>query len=402
MSLGRKYASDLGEWVKSRFGINPAEVISDFVELKNGINDIGEKHHKALSLYYTQIDKIQDLLSDALADSKKRIVVLIDELDRCDPGEAFDVIKQLRILFSIQQLPIVFVLSANPEPIGLAIRHQYGLVSDVSDYESRRIMEKFVDTYVDMSAPLSLGKYTHSLWVSPGRSAEGICFVHDVDKSNLSSPIHANSQMNANIFSAIGTDNYLYNNLRVLAKSYEYIRTYRPEKSLKWTVWHLEILEQMHASLRREVRILADEIACIAANSLVNTLRQLVKSGVVSPDTGTIHDGFVFQTEKGNTAFSIYRSWFWDAARYQLEILERMRLKELQKTETKLKATFLSNWLTDRYIIDFVVQLSLVRFRDGEYLEFVRTYHPENGYRYLENWRAIHIFPHLAWLLSNY
>jgi hypothetical protein len=46
----------------------------------------------------------------------------------------------------MRNCPIVFVVCANPGPIGLAIKHRYGLQSDTGDYEARRILEKFVDS----------------------------------------------------------------------------------------------------------------------------------------------------------------------------------------------------------------------------------------------------------------
>jgi hypothetical protein len=119
---------------------------------------------KLLDAYYAQIDRAQDLLFKLFQDRQRITVVLIDELDRCDPDEAFEVIKQLRVFFAMRKLPIAFVVCANPEPIGLAIKHKYGLTTASGEYESRSILEKFVDVYFDMAEPAELGKTVEWLW----------------------------------------------------------------------------------------------------------------------------------------------------------------------------------------------------------------------------------------------
>ena len=47
--------------------------------------------------------------------------------------------------------------------IGLAIKHRYGLEYDGGDYEARRILEKFVDSYEDLSATASLRPLIQSM-----------------------------------------------------------------------------------------------------------------------------------------------------------------------------------------------------------------------------------------------
>src|SRR5262249_15349431 len=135
-----------------------------------------------------QVDKAQDALAEVLGELKpdeeaeEPIVVLIDELDRCDPDEAFNVIKQMRVLFSMRHIPVAFVVCANPEPIGLAIKHRYGLESDSGDYEARRILEKFVDAYEDLSEPLPLGELISNLWKDV--SVEQRPWILEVDAAN--------------------------------------------------------------------------------------------------------------------------------------------------------------------------------------------------------------------------
>jgi KAP family P-loop domain len=174
-SLGKEYSDKLGSWTEERTGVNPAELFKDVQHLYETVkNNKNLVRSEVLKEYYTQVDKAQDALVEALhpIEPGKRvenpIIILIDELDRCDPDEAFIVIKQLRVLFAMRRLPTVFVLCANPEPIGLAIKHRYGLESEAGDYEARRILEKFVDAYEDFSEPVALGNLARTLWKEAG------------------------------------------------------------------------------------------------------------------------------------------------------------------------------------------------------------------------------------------
>ena len=388
LSLGNKYSSQLGEWAEKYAGINPVELAKDVIDIKSS----SHRNTKILDEYYTQIDKAQDLLVEHFKNQKSPIVVLIDELDRCDPGEAFEVIKQLRIFFSMRNIPIIFLLSANPEPIGLAVKHQYGLKSEINDYEAKRILEKFVDTYVDMSDPLKLGDFVKHVWSD--NKIEELSTIHALDKALAPADFNKSTVKNANIFAAITTNNYLYSNLRVLQKSHQYVNSQKKDKTmLSWTSWHLEILGQVHANLRRSVIRLASEIGEITSHAHLNTIRDLKKNGVIS-DEGTLNIGKKVNTEKGATAFSIYRSWFWDISKERLEILHGQT-----SVESRENAAALENILKDHHVMDFVIMMSLVRVSNNDATTFQKI---DDDYKSNENWRNIGYFKHYSWLLANY
>ena len=175
LALGKKYSDQIGEWAQTKIGVNPVDLFKDLYNLPDTVQKAEapvdpEDMSQVVRAYYTQVDKAQDELRRALGtvvygtQPKNAVVVLIDELDRCDPDEAFNVIKQMRVLFGMRDLPVAFVIAANAEPIGLAIKHRYGLESDTSDYEARRILEKFVDSYEDLSATESLGPLIQEMW----------------------------------------------------------------------------------------------------------------------------------------------------------------------------------------------------------------------------------------------
>lgn len=71
--------------------------------------------------------------------SEKPIVFIIDELDRCRPNYAVDVLEKLKHFFNVPG--IVFVLSIDKEQLGNAIRGVYGSESLNADEYLRRFID---------------------------------------------------------------------------------------------------------------------------------------------------------------------------------------------------------------------------------------------------------------------
>jgi hypothetical protein len=219
LALGKKYSDSVGEWAADKVGINPVELFKDLYDLPQAAAQSGERTRaEVVKAYYTQVDRAQDELRRALGtvtpgtQPSNTVVALIDELDRCDPDEAFNVIKQMRVLFGMRDLPIAFVVCANPEPIGLSIKHRYGLESDSGDYEARRILEKFVDSYEDLSSAESLGGLVKTMW---GRKP--VPWIVAIDRDNVTPLFDIDTVGHATAFDAISTAVPLFRNIRVLA-----------------------------------------------------------------------------------------------------------------------------------------------------------------------------------------
>ena len=110
-------------------------------------------------------------------------------------------------------IPLIFVLSANPDPIGLAIKHQYGLNTKGGEYEAKRILEKFVDSYIDMSAPTELEGYVEALWKTNRTTIDDL-YVQKIDKW-VNANFKAHRVKNAKVLNTIRTSNSLYSNFLV-------------------------------------------------------------------------------------------------------------------------------------------------------------------------------------------
>lgn len=361
LSLGKEYSDRFGEWAEERIGVNPVGLFKDVYKLKEiaaqGKDAVSPELLKA---YYNQVDRAQDVLTEVLgkvADgvpASHPVIVLIDELDRCDPDEAFNVIKQMRVLFSMRRVPVAFVVCANPEPIGLAIKHRYGLESDNGDYEARRILEKFVDAYEDLTEPASLGEFVKDIWMRNGEEAPA--WVLSIDGANGATDYNADTIRNANGFDVINTGTPLYSNLRVLEKSFNYVHERATwNRHLLWTIWHLEIAEQLDPRFRREVGTLSHQIANIAELAY----RALADTHYTLKDIDGVRR-IVYHSDKGITVFAIFRSHFWEFARKEFE-----RLAASMEPQLLDSAELLKNLLVDFRRMDFVISLSLVPFKTG-------------------------------------
>ena len=399
-SLGSKYGNDIGEWLKKYIAVNPVNVVKDLLEIKKEIDQPDKSRQKLLEMYYTQLDRAQDLLLDILKD-KPKTVVIIDELDRCDPDEAFTVIKQLRIFFSMRGVPLLFIISANPDPIGQAIKHQYGLDPRSGDYETKRILEKFVDTYFDMSDPIPLGDHVKGLWASKNILPDQVCFVSRVD-DGIHGVYFDGDVLKSTMFDAITTNNKFYNNFRVLKKSLDCALRSQHSTSLLWTVWHLEILKQVDMNFRRDIRRISSELGDIAEDTHISLLKELATSGNVKHGTGRLVKTLNIDSEKGLRAFSVFRSYFWEHTK------KRLNDKLEQKSpEDREMARILNAILTDYNAVDFIIQLSLVKFtpNNGEVVFDCDRLSDANAKieELVKDWSLYEgDFSHFAWLLANY
>lgn len=400
LMLGKKYSDQLGEWSEKFLGINAMELASEMIDIKDAVKKkMEEDKTEALDFYYSQIDRAQDTLEKFLKHEKQPIVVFIDELDRCDPGEAFEVIKQLRVFFAMREIPLIFILSANPEPIGLAIKHQYGLARRTNDYEAKRILEKFVDTYVDLSAPLPLTHYVKALWTKEVKNYTAGLFANIIDSKFADVGASRNMLLDVDVFGAMSTHNFLYSNLRVLEKSLRYVCSQKASQTpLLWTAWHLEIVHQIHEDLRRDIRLLAREIGVIAYESIDQALYTFHKHNMFD-DRGKIQKRHGPETDQGRTFFTIYRSAFWDISKNVIN-----RLISLNSVESRNKKQVLESMLSDPHVMDFIIIMSLLDFEREKQASKISMpqFISAVVYEKKTSREVLRLSAHFEYLLANY
>ncbi|WP_282041584.1 KAP family P-loop NTPase fold protein [Winogradskyella flava] len=116
----------------TEFTVDEVELqIKNYNEKKKGINDF----RKALEEFVDNVDE------------DKPVVFIIDELDRCRPRYAVEVLEQIKHLFSVPG--IVFVLSIDKVQLGNAVRGFYG--SDLIDADE--YLRRFIDLEYKIPKP---------------------------------------------------------------------------------------------------------------------------------------------------------------------------------------------------------------------------------------------------------
>lgn len=92
------------------------------------------------------------------------VVIFVDELDRCRPSYAVELLERVKHLFSVPG--IIFVLSIARTPLISSITQLYG-----ENYETRRYLHRFIDATYTMPQP-STARYSSSLIESLGIDAQ--------------------------------------------------------------------------------------------------------------------------------------------------------------------------------------------------------------------------------------
>lgn len=125
-------------------GIIDKEVLKDV--LSNINEKIAEESFKAYEEARETISDLkkelikftEDIIGNCNGDEKKVLVIFIDELDRCRPTYAIDVLEKVKHIFDIPN--IVFILGIDKEQLGHSIQSIYGCNFGIEGY-----LKRFID-----------------------------------------------------------------------------------------------------------------------------------------------------------------------------------------------------------------------------------------------------------------
>lgn len=117
----------------------------DFGDVSSAFSDsLDELLNQEISTYSAQKDALKSFrdklseVADKLGDGERPLVIIVDELDRCKPTFALEMLERIKHLFAVEN--VVFVLVLNPEQMGCVIKRVYGDNVDATDY-----LHKFID-----------------------------------------------------------------------------------------------------------------------------------------------------------------------------------------------------------------------------------------------------------------
>ena len=383
-ALGSKYADSLGSWAKQFLGLNPVEVVKDLANLKEQVEKAQDPLGEIADEYYCRVNRVRDMLLNVASDFDGAVVAMIDEIDRCDPDEAFAMFKELRIFFSMRGLPLYIIIAANPDPIGLAIRHKYGLNTCASDYEARRILEKFVDQYVDLSETVYLGDFVRQILLKATIKPPTVSFAAAIDE-HVRADLFDNVIYNSTQFDAITSRNPFYANLRVVQKTLAVACL--DDSQRPWTRWHLDLASQLDDGFRRKLAAVASHIRdateCAYRDVRRLSIRRVNQGGQAAlalPDE-----------VPERTVFAYLRSRLWENMRAVI-----VNAGKFDSPDARRAQTIVGGFVEDYRLMDFIANMAMLRFEDKISLG------QGNIGDWLDEGHITDVVGQFGWLLANY
>jgi hypothetical protein len=174
--IARRAASAVGRAARALFmGLTVsakvpfvAEASLDLARVAEGFDE--QAAEEPTSFYHTSFRSLERAIADFVAD-ERRIVVFIDDLDRCLPASALEVLESMKLFFDLPGF--VFVVGLDQAVIERSIEFKYGedaprvLVwaphpTDTSDGEAARAESSF-----RLDSPISGGEYIKKIFQVP-------------------------------------------------------------------------------------------------------------------------------------------------------------------------------------------------------------------------------------------
>ena len=110
---------------------------------------------------------IEEFFDSLLSEQGDRLVVFIDELDRCKPSFAIQLLERIKHYFSNDR--ITFVFSINDAQLQQTIKRYYG-----ADFDSCRYLDRFFDYRISLP-PANMQRYYEKIGLNSYDVFEKIC-----------------------------------------------------------------------------------------------------------------------------------------------------------------------------------------------------------------------------------
>lgn len=127
-----------GELIKT--GIDEIKKVSNEMKKQTCMDDMLEEYEE----YISNLNKVKELLEKVTANTK--IIIMVDELDRCKPIFAIKLLETIKHLFNVKNMSFIFALDMTQ--LSYSIKKIYGTEIDASGYICR-----FFDYITKMPKP---------------------------------------------------------------------------------------------------------------------------------------------------------------------------------------------------------------------------------------------------------
>lgn len=121
--------------IRALLSILPLENIESVLESKNPLSGVKEQIELE--------EKIREFLKNLNSSKEERIIIFIDELDRCKPDFAVLLLERIKHYFDLEN--ITFVFSVNCDQLVYTIKKFYG-----EDFDAGRYLGRFFDQIVPL------------------------------------------------------------------------------------------------------------------------------------------------------------------------------------------------------------------------------------------------------------
>lgn len=130
------------------------------------------RDHRADELDSVKIlSKLRGAFEAAVAESKRKIIIFVDDLDRLAPGRAIEVMEAIKVFLDVPNC--VFVLAIDFEVVKLGVQEKYG--EAVSDRKAR----SFFDKIIQVPFQLPVSRYDMTKLFEDGLSRAGVSTTTD-------------------------------------------------------------------------------------------------------------------------------------------------------------------------------------------------------------------------------
>lgn len=125
------------------------------LDIKDIKKDLESQALQAVALFEGQKETYQKLKEQLVAfakavreesQGKSKVVVLLDELDRCRPSYAIEMLERIKHIFEVDGF--VFVLAIDRQQLNASVRHTFGLDTTTEEYLGR-----FIDMRIELPRP---------------------------------------------------------------------------------------------------------------------------------------------------------------------------------------------------------------------------------------------------------
>ena len=147
-------------FVEKKTGVN-IEKFLDSLESKDYLEEISTQQHVH--------ERVEEFITNVIKERGNRLVIFIDELDRCRPDYAVNLLERIKHYFSNEN--VTYVFSVNIDELQHTIKRFYG-----DGFSSTEYLDRFFDLTIDIPM-IDVDKYFNSICFASNDLASSVCKI---------------------------------------------------------------------------------------------------------------------------------------------------------------------------------------------------------------------------------